>query len=287
MARKGAKLLFTLADLPRSPRPGPRILIYHQIEAGLGRQMEVGLRAFRRQLDWIERHGRIVPLEAALAQRARPEADALFVLTFDDGYEDMFRLAFPILRERAFPFTLYLTTGSMESGGAGDAPEGARPLSWDQVGEMLASGLVTIGAHTHGHPDLRALAEEAIAQELDRSDELIERHIGLRPRHFAYPKGYWTAPAEPLVRERYASAVLGAGPPVTGETDPYRVHRIPVQRSDGVFFFTRKARTGLPLEERVRRVLRGYRPPDVARPVAEPGGSEQAGARRERGAGGG
>ncbi|MGH8937556.1 MAG: polysaccharide deacetylase family protein, partial [Acidimicrobiia bacterium] len=140
-----------------------------------------------------------------------------------------------------------------------------------QVSEMMASGLATIGAHTHRHPDLRTIKEDAIAEELDRSNELIEKHTGVGPRHFAYPKGYWAPRAEPLLRQRYASAVLGAGPPVTGETDPYRVHRIPVQRSDGVFFFTRKARTGLPAEERVRRALRGYRGPEK-----EPGTGQAA-----------
>ena len=49
--------------------------------------------------------------------------------------------------------------------------------------------------------------------------------------------------------------------PITGSTDPYLVHRLPIQRSDGVAYFKRKAMRGMRLEEKARRLLRGYRGP--------------------------
>ena len=81
------------------------------------------------------------------------------VLTFDDGFEDVYDNAFPLLRERGIPFVLYLSTLPIETGEPLNLhyPE-ARPLMWDQINEMIDSGLVTVGAHTHTHPDLRTLA---------------------------------------------------------------------------------------------------------------------------------
>ena len=256
--RVAAKAAMSLADIGSARMPGPRILIYHQIGVDLGREMEVPTDVFVRQLDWMESEGMIAPLPAAVTLRSDPEANRLFVLTFDDGYRDLYTTAFPILAERGLPFTLYLTTHPVETGDPLTDSDLAAPLTWDMVNEMLESGLMTLGAHTHRHVDLRGHGPTRIAAELNRSNQLIEKRTGVHPRHFAYPWGYWSEDAEPLVRVRYDTATLGAGPPITEDTDLHRLHRIPVQRSDGMTFFRRKLDTGLQLEEKVRRRVRGY-----------------------------
>jgi hypothetical protein len=109
-----------------------------------------------------------------------------------------------------------------------------------------------------------------VAIELDTSNDIIEERLGVRPKHFAYPKGWWSESAESAVRGRFDSAVLGEGPPNTESTDPLRIHRVAVQKSDGMRFFKRKLATGLVLEERLRRVVRGYRGPPYAGIAAPP-----------------
>lgn len=240
------------------PWPGPRILIYHNIYDRRGKEMDLPLELFTAQLDWLQAKGRIVALEEAVKPGAEiGQRD--FVLTFDDGYLSLYESAFPVLRERRLPFTLYLTTEPVVDQSS-LAPR-YRPLQWEHIHEMAESGLMTIGSHTHRHRDLRGLAEDEIADELETSDSLIRRHLGLTPRHFAYPKGYWDETAERLIRERYATAALGAGPPIRPEDDPHRLHRLPVQRSDGMFFFKRKMLRGMRLEETARKLVKGYRAP--------------------------
>ncbi|MDP8959441.1 MAG: polysaccharide deacetylase family protein [Actinomycetota bacterium] len=256
---RAAKGTFAVADLALGEWPGPRLVIYHRVTSGLGREMELPFEFFRRQLDWLLEHGEIVDLESALERRHRPESRRCYVLTFDDGYEDLHRLAFPLLRQRRVPFVLYLTTEPVTSGR--HLGQGGEPVSWDQVREMLESGLMTLGAHTHLHQDLRGREAGEVAADLDQSNELIERHTGVRPLHFAYPKGYWDPVAEVEVRKRYQTAVLGAGRPITAISDLHRLHRLPVQRSDELFFFRRKMVGGMRLEERVRSSLKGYRHP--------------------------
>ncbi len=254
--RMAAKTVFAAADVFLGTWPGSRILIYHQIVADPGRQMGITPEMFARQIDWLSGNGRIVGLEEALVDPDRTGADHDFVLTFDDGYRGVFETAFPILKDRGIPFTLYLTTQLVSNGVP--ARPGEEPLNWNQVCEMIEEGPVTLGAHTHTHRDLRGLTVGQIEDELDESNYLIERHTGQRPKHFAYPKGYWAADAEPLVRRRYETAVLGGGPPITGATDRYRLSRVPVQQSDGLFFFKRKLLRGMRLEEQVRSRLKGY-----------------------------
>lgn len=257
-ARKASKVAFAAADPFFGSFGGPRILIYHQIEAGLGRQMEVTKKAFVAQLDWLDTHGTVVSLDDAVAARGSEHAERRFVLTFDDGYDDFFRHGYPELVARGMPFVLYLTTHPAESGEALLPGGGAEPVTWDQVATMLESGLMTLGAHTHTHLDLRTASADQVEDELGRSDDLIRLRTGVVARHFAYPWGYWSEAADGSVRKRYATATLGTGPPINASTDPLLLNRVAVQLSDGVFFFTRKMRTGLRLEDVVRRRLVGY-----------------------------
>jgi len=258
-ARLAAKTVFAAADMFLGAWPGPRILIYHQIGAGSGRQMDLTPTAFRRHVEWLQDNGRIVGLGDALYEADDPDSHRHYVLTFDDGYADFYENAFPLLRDQAIPFTLYLTTGHIETGEP--LQPGDRPLDWDQVGEMLETGLVTLGAHTHTHPDMRGLPVDRVVEEVGESNRLIELRTGQVPEHFAYPKGYWDETAETVVRANYATAVLGAGAPVTEVTDPHRIGRVAVQKSDGQFFFTRKVARGMRMEERVRSQIKGYRNP--------------------------
>ncbi len=234
---------------------GPRILIYHQVGVDLGREMEVPTATFERQLDWLLATGEIVSLETALEQRAEPAARRLAVLTFDDGFADVYENAFPILQSRGMPFTLYLTTRPIESRQPLDGryPQ-AGPLTWDQINIMTDSGLATLGAHTHTHPDLRQLDAESIAAELDESNELIERRTGVRPQHFTYPWGWWAEAADPLVRDRYLTSTVGGRHRRAATEDTHRVPRLPVQLSDGFAFFRRRVTGGLRAEEAVRHI---------------------------------
>ncbi len=260
-ARTASKVVFSAADPFFGGFPGPRILIYHQVEAGLGRQMEVTKDAFIAQLEWLDQHGVIVDLDSAVAARGSAHAERRFVLTFDDGYDDFYRNGYPELVRRNMPFVLYLTTGPVETRRPLFPGGQAEPLTWDQVSDMAESGLMTLGAHTHTHLDVRAASRAEIEDELGRSDALILSRTGIAPRHFAYPWGYWSAAADTPVRSRYSTATLGTGSPITAATDPMLLNRVAVQLSDGVFFFTRKMRTGMQLEDRVRRRLAGYRGP--------------------------
>lgn len=259
LVRRAAKAVLAAGDLVLPKLKGPRILIYHQVGTDLGREMEVTRQDFISQLDWMQGIGRIVPFDTALAARRTEGAEKLFVLTFDDGYRDVYEVAWPLLRERGLPFLLYVTTAPVES----QRPltnEQAPPLNWDQIGDMLASGLLTLGAHTHTHPDLRRCTSDEIERELAICDEAIERRVSERPRHFAYPWGYWSSEADRLTRLRYSTAALGA--PVTADPvgDDHLVFRLPVQRSDSGAIFRGRLRSGLRLEEMVRRRVRNYAP---------------------------
>ncbi len=259
--RRAAKGLFAVGDVFYGRWPGPKVLIYHQVTITPRRQLDVDPETFVDQVDWLTNHGRIVSLDAVLADPNRGEAHEDYVLTFDDGFKGLYEHAFPVLRDRGLEFTLYITSSMVDSASSG---EDGGMLTWDEVNEMAASGLMTVGAHTHTHPDLRDLDESAIREEIQVSNEIIEMRTGTVPRHFAYPKGYWSGTAEPIIRSAYDSAVLGAGSPITNTSDFHRLGRVAVQRADGNLFFRWKVKRGLRLEEVVRSRLKGYSNPVAA-----------------------
>jgi hypothetical protein len=95
-----------------------------------------------------------------------------------------------------------------------------------------------------------------VADELDRSIALVAERVGTAPRHFAYPKAVpGSDAADALVRERFASAALAGTRANPNGSDPYRLARSPVQRSDGMRWFRHKAAGGLAFEDTMRRAL--------------------------------
>ena len=74
-----------------------------------------------------------------------------------------------------------------------DASRRATLMNWDEIGEAVSHPLVTIGAHTVNHFNLRRLDEATALDEMVRSADIIEQRLGSRPRHLAYPYGYSAA----------------------------------------------------------------------------------------------
>jgi peptidoglycan/xylan/chitin deacetylase (PgdA/CDA1 family) len=74
--------------------------------------MVVTAPTFERQLAFLQQHFEIVPLGALLDEgdTGRPRRRPRCVITFDDGWRDNYDLAFPLLRERGIPATIFLTT---------------------------------------------------------------------------------------------------------------------------------------------------------------------------------
>jgi peptidoglycan/xylan/chitin deacetylase (PgdA/CDA1 family) len=157
------------------------------------------------------------------------------------------------------PATLYVATDFVDRGRA--FPDDGTPLSWAALRDAAATGLVTVGSHTHTHALLDRLPAPDVASELDRACDLIATHVGTPPAHFAYPKAVLGSPAaEAEVRRRHRSAaVAGTRPNRFGATDPYRLARSPIQVADGMTFFHAKAAGGMRLEDDLRAAANRWR----------------------------
>lgn len=129
------------------------ILMYHTVvdhwDDALGESgIEAAKNAFRRHMTYISERMRPVALSelvTTLAQR-RPVPTRAVAVTFDDGYEDNYLHAFPVLRELGIPATIFLTTGHIDS---------SKTFWWDAIAAMIASSdqpvldLRELGARAH------------------------------------------------------------------------------------------------------------------------------------------
>lgn len=243
-----------LAVLPGGRPSGATLLIYHRVGGGSREELDVPTEHFRAQMETLDRQ-LVTSLDEAWDALRRGDTAHRVVLTFDDGFADVHDNAWPLLRDHGLPFTIYLTTayvgGSMRWEGSTAKEQGAPGLSWEQLREMVDSGLCTIGNHTHSH----VRPERLTAGELDRCTELIEERLGVTPRHFAYTWGIPVPSMDPELAERFATCATGAlGRNLPG-VDPLRLARVPVRRTDPVAFFRAKLRGNLVPERLYGRIV--------------------------------
>lgn len=131
------------------------------------------------------------------------------VLTFDDGYENFYDGALPVLLKHGFSATVFVVSGHMSGTNDWEAPRpglGRLPiLSWQQAAEISAAG-IEIGSHTRTHPNLRRMSFEAMEREIRISKTEIEDHIECEVESFAYPFGSFNRRSMDIVRRRFRAA---------------------------------------------------------------------------------
>ena len=209
MANPRTDLKRALARLTTAASPaGVTMLIYHRVGGPGNEELDVRRQDFESQMAVLADR-EVTSLDAAAEALRSGDTTGRFVLTFDDGFADVYTQAWPVLRELQLPFTVYLTSayvgGEMRWEGSTAKEPGGPALTWDQLGEMVDAGLCTVGNHTHTHARPERLDEE----EVDRCTDLIRRRIGGDVRHFAYTWGVPVPRMEPALRSRFVTAATG------------------------------------------------------------------------------
>jgi peptidoglycan/xylan/chitin deacetylase (PgdA/CDA1 family) len=129
---------------------------------------------------------------AAALKDYRPLPPRTVSLTFDDGYENFYTTAFPVLEEHGFGATVFLVTdycgqNNDWSGNPKNFPR-SKVLSWKEIKELSGLG-VEFGNHTRTHPDLTRVPLETASREINESKTTIEDALGRQVTSFAYPFG--------------------------------------------------------------------------------------------------
>lgn len=225
---------------------GIKILMYHRVKDDVQMELSVNSKDFQWQMEYLKRKGyKVISMDEACERIKTQELDdKLVVLTFDDGYEDYYHEAYPILENYGYPSIVYLVPSYIERKKVfwwdQDLGESAL-LSWQQIKELKAKGLTSFGSHTWSHTNLIETDIKTIRQELTQSKNFIEDKLKVSIKHFAYPGGYNNGLSQKLVKDTYVSGTSICDGISTCKAslsgDLSKITRIPVQKSDGKALF--------------------------------------------------
>ncbi len=197
------------------------ILMYHHIsnvvpvDNLLQLSLTVTQTHFAQQLDYLKKQGyhtiTFNQLFAALYYGG-PLPSHPIILTFDDGYEDAYQFAFPLLQAHGFSGMFYIITGVV---GWKDY------LNWDQIRAMQAAGM-QIGSHTIHHVNIGTtflFSPQQAQEELQQSQAVLHRNLGIVIQQFCYPSGQPFRSGSLALRQRIV-ALLAEDSYVGATTDP-------------------------------------------------------------------
>ena len=223
------------APLPQSqPRVGVTVpvLVYHSIRpftATDSQQLKnysVEPSMFERQLHYLKDHGyAVVSFDAVIDYLVRqtPLPEKSVVLTLDDGWENQYTYAFPLIKKYGMSATFFIFTNAVGH---------KHFLTWDQVNELARSGM-EVGGHSMSHPYLVRITDSAkLAEEITGGKKIIEEHIGRGIVAFAYPFGQYDEAVVAVVAQAgyQAARTLHRGAIRNGD-DPYTLRAMQVGSS--------------------------------------------------------
>jgi peptidoglycan/xylan/chitin deacetylase (PgdA/CDA1 family) len=215
------------------------ILTYHTVgdyKEILPAGINIPIEAFRSHMDYLFQHEyKVVPLGEIvnhMIHGQKLQGKALAV-TFDDGYEDHFLHAYPILKRYGFPATIFLTVQYINGSWESEKADGGRikALSRDQIVKMQDGGFIQFGSHGFTHRNLLSANEEDRVFEIRDSKLYLEKMLGQTVDFISYPFGGCDEKIRHIVREAGYKAGFSIW---SRKPDIYSVQRIPLHTRDGL-----------------------------------------------------
>lgn len=209
------------------------ILVYHRFDASRPGPTTVTMAAFEAQLAWLSAHGyQLAPLSVVLTELAAPPgrpARRLAAITVDDGHRSVHAELFPRLRALGLPVTLFVYPSAISNA--------AYALTWEQLKEMQASGLVDVQSHTYWHPNFRTEKKRLgpadyaafVDAQLRHSRATLEQRLAKRVDRLAWPFGIVDPELEAAARAcGYVAGFAYEGGAARPGEDMLALPRIPV-----------------------------------------------------------
>lgn len=162
------------------------ILCFHSIDESNWR-FSVKKSVFYNQLYFLKSKKKLVKLSELI--NSKNKNSNLATITFDDGYEDTYKNAFPIMHKLKIKGTIFVI-GDNSTVNHKELGNTKKMMTIKQIQSLYKSGW-EIGYHTKTHADLRDFDREGLIDEIKTSKERLEKKLGFKIRYFAYPKGIY------------------------------------------------------------------------------------------------
>ena len=205
------------------------ILMYHKIDPSRASSElnVVSQKSFEHQMKFLKRHGyQVISLDDLVQgiNKGNLFNRHSVVITFDDGYEDNYIKAFPILTKYEFPATIFVISDAIGNSGF---------MTWEQLKEMQEFD-ITVGSHTRHHVYLPDVNEkDRLQDEILNSKKIIEKNIGKDVSYFSYPSGGYSEEIKDVVKNaKYKGACATNRGFDRFNTGVYEIKRIRINDHD-------------------------------------------------------
>ena len=203
---------------------GIPVLNYHQINNHDHNPLTLSASEFEAQIKYLAEKGytSISPDDLAdYLQYGKKLPPNPILITFDDGYQDNYQVAYPILKKYRFTATVFLISDFVNTYN--------RYLTWAQIEEMEKDGFV-FESHTVSHISLtKASNDKEILDQLTKAKKILEWRLGKKIEYLAYPCGDYDQHIIDLTRAAgYRAAFTVHLGRDTMHSTLYSLNRIPV-----------------------------------------------------------
>lgn len=236
-------VLLSAVAVPARAADHATVIMYHRFGEDRYPSTNTTLEQFEAHLDELTTGGyTIMPLiditRAVLEGKSLP--DRTVAITIDDAFLSVYKEAFPRLKERGLPFTVFIATSAIDRDLKGYA-------SWDQLREMQAAG-VYFGSQSHTHPHMHQISLNEARQEIETSNNRFIEEMGFKPQLFAYPYGEYTPAIRDLARDMGFLAAFGQNSGIMGSSDhPFEFPRFAFNENYGELSRLKLAINALPI----------------------------------------
>ena len=177
------------------------VFVYHRFGENNYPSTNVKMSQFKKHLEELTKNnynvvstGEIV--DALINNKDLPEKTV--ALTIDDAFFSIYKKAWPLLKEKKLPFTIFVSTGPLRS-------NSKNYMNWEQIKEMVNHG-VTIGHHTKNHLHLVTKEKEEIISEIEEANNDFLKNLGYVPDIFAYPYGEYSLEVKQITKSYFKAA---------------------------------------------------------------------------------
>jgi len=174
---------------------GTPVLVYHRFGPTVADRMTERTSVLQEQVEHLQRHGyTVVPLRTLVAylrgEGAAPPSRSV-VITVDDGHRSVYTDMLPLLQRYRFPITVFIYPSAVS--------RATYAMTWEQLRELAATGLVDIQSHTYWHPNFaqektrlpRGDYERLVEDQLAKSKFTLEHQLGTRVDMLSWPFGIY------------------------------------------------------------------------------------------------
>lgn len=229
------------------------IIYYHRVIKDLSQAGKHGIyvtaEMFDEHMNYLKSNGfKTISFDEALLIKKENRKGKYVIISFDDGYEDNYLYAYPILREYGFSAMIFLVANLKTNSWDEKEPQ-VRMLSTSQIKEMRNYG-IEFGSHTFSHCDLTKVSLERTRKELSESKAMLEDKLGFEITTLAYPYGNCNKEIKQLTKESgYKFAFATDKAPLGLHEDFYQIRRIGIFPNTDVRGLARKVKGNYPFRK--------------------------------------